>query len=253
MPKYLIAICLFASMVSACGTQPKLAMPDGRSRVPINAPAAIEEYNAAAARDNLKARDETQQRQLAAVKRDLAELKALMAEVSPHQNALDDAARTSAPVRVTAGRPGSTSLPAKGIQIRPSEKITIRDQSTQFTIAPRVGETRFAPSAGFQQALLAAATRATHIEIRGGSEVATTKLESAKIASARRQNARRYLLNNGIDPAKVKITHLPADVPSSDHSAAEGKARKRSVEIEVMVPASAASVAKAAQINGATR
>jgi flagellar motor protein MotB len=246
MPKHLIAMCFTASMLSACGTSPKLAMPDGRNRVPINSQVTIDEYTAATAREAASAKEEAQQRQHAALKRDLAELKAVMAELSLSQGELPAAATNPLLAQATAGRPRSAQGPVSASKFRHSEKINIRDRSTLFTITLRVGETRFAPSVAFQQALLAAATKATRIQIRGGGNGTSASAENARIAKARRENARKYLLDNGIAPIRITTTYLAARGTIADDPTLQGKARNGRVEIEVMTPSTAASEAKGA-------
>jgi hypothetical protein len=67
-----------------------------------------------------------------------------------------------------------------------SETITIRARSVLFTITLGVGETRFAPSIAFRQALLKAANSATSIDILGATDAA-----KANAGSKNRQNKRR--------------------------------------------------------------
>jgi outer membrane protein OmpA-like peptidoglycan-associated protein len=162
------------------GTPPKLALPDGCSRVPINSQGAIDDYIAAA----------------------------------------------------------STA------EYLPSEKITIRARSILFTITLGVGETQFAPSIAFQQALLKAAKNATSIEILGATDATKANAGSARTAKASAENARKYLLDKGIELGRMTTTYLAARGFVADNATSEGKARNRRVGIEMMIPDTAALEAK---------
>jgi outer membrane protein OmpA-like peptidoglycan-associated protein len=226
------------------GTPPKLALPHGRSRVPINSQGAIDDYIAAAALETATAAEEAQQRRMDALKRDRAELKVETAELSLHQEELPAAARDPVPVRATKARPGSAGATASRAEYLPSEKITIRARSILFTITLGVGETQFSPSIAFQQALLKAAKNATSIEILGATDATKANAGSARTAKASAENARKYLLDKGIELGRMTTTYLAARGFVADNATSEGKARNRRVGIEMMIPDTAALEAK---------
>jgi outer membrane protein OmpA-like peptidoglycan-associated protein len=211
----------------------KLALPDGRTRVPINSQGAIDDYIAAAASENAIAQEEAQQRQADAFKRDLAELKVLMAELTLHQEELPAPAGNLLPARATMGRSGPAKATARKAKYFPTEKITIGDRSILFTITLGVGETQFAPSIAFQQGLLKAAKNATSIDILGATDATKANAESARTAKASAETARKYLLDNGIEAGRMTTTYLAARGFVAENATSAGKARNRRVEIKI--------------------
>jgi OOP family OmpA-OmpF porin len=159
-----------------------------------------------------------------------------MAELSLRQEELPVPARDSVPVRATKGKPGAAEATASIAKYLPAEKITLRAGSILFTITLRLGETRFAPSTAFQQALLKAAKNATRIEILGATDATKANAGSARTAKASAENARQYLLDNGIQLGRMTTTYLAARGFVADNATWEGKTRNRRVEIEMMMP-----------------
>lgn len=73
----------FAVVIAACSPLQTLSTPDGSARIPVNSPAAIAEYTAAAEPERATMRENTQaliQRQQ--IKRDIEELKNFMASAA---------------------------------------------------------------------------------------------------------------------------------------------------------------------------
>jgi flagellar motor protein MotB len=139
-----------------------------------------------------------------------------------------------APLAATAGT----------LEYLPSEKITIRASGILFSITSGVGDTQFAPSTAFQQAFLKAAQNATAIEILGATDATKADAGSASAARASAENARKYLLDHGIEPGRMTTTYLAARGFVADNATPEGKARNRRVEIDMMMPDRAALHAK---------
>jgi outer membrane protein OmpA-like peptidoglycan-associated protein len=205
-------------------TYPPLALVTGAASAPL------------AARETATAAVEVPQRGVDALKREDAELKADMLR----QEELAAPARDPLPARTTKGSLGPAR--ASTAKYHSSETITIRARSVLFTITLGVGETQFAPSIAFQQALLKSANSATSIEILGATDAAKANAGSARTAKTSAENARKYLLDNGIELGRMTTTYLAARGFVADNATPEGKARNRRVEIEMMTPDTAAAL-----------
>lgn len=237
MSKRLIAFCTAVTLLSACTSPPKLDVPDGRTRMAVNSQAAIDEYTARTTGDLENARQQTNMsRQLYTMKYDVAELKAYMLALAAHQaKTLKRESGTESPT-ASAATPLALPLSRVGLPIpkHSAESIKVRDKSIIFRITHGVGLSTFSPSTNMERVLLQAAKDAHQIEIFGGSDASAATPANLRVAKARAENARQYLIRNGIAQDKVRIKYLAAGGFIADNSTPEGKAKNRRVDIEVM-------------------
>lgn len=79
----LLLLLAFAVVIAACSPLQTLSTPDGSARIPINSPAAIAAYTAAAERELVTIRENTQALiQREQIKKDIEELKSFMASAA---------------------------------------------------------------------------------------------------------------------------------------------------------------------------
>lgn len=228
-------ICLAvtgAIAVSGCSSVPKPVVPDGSERTPVNTSAAIQNYQARTAEETASAAERTVlSRQVDGLNRQVAELKAymMMMQMDVDQN------RPKPP----ATRQGvAPATPVEGkvqpIGANKNETVEIRDQALIFRVSQGFAKTDFTPSSELQAQMLKAAREAKHIEIRGRTDADHDNAIDRDIAMLRALRARRFLLNNGISPYKIKWSYIAAGGYVANNRTQEGKAKNRRVEIETM-------------------
>jgi hypothetical protein len=221
MYRNLFAICATAGLVCACSAPTRLALPDGRTRGPVNSAAAIDDYITSLANGQARACENTQiARQLDAVKRDVAELRTYLTQVKVVSNVPRNP--ESAPSTFAAICNPSLAIrrdqPLAELG-KPVETIKFGNRSITFRMSLDVGISEFIPSGWFEQELLKAAKEGQRIEIRSGSDDTTPSARNEIVARARAMNARKYLISNGV---------------RADNSTLEGNAQNRRVDIEVI-------------------
>jgi hypothetical protein len=75
----IITLCIFTFALCACSAVPKIATPDGSHRIPVNTPSAIDDYRASLNTGSSPRDQAALVRQIEAMKREIAELKQLLA------------------------------------------------------------------------------------------------------------------------------------------------------------------------------
>jgi outer membrane protein OmpA-like peptidoglycan-associated protein len=94
------------------------------------------------------------------------------------------------------------------------------------------GGTAFRPSPEVAEVLIASGKAADNINVRGRTDSRVARPADARIALARAMAARKFLVDHGVDPKKIKVfSRADGDfaVPSVTK---EGRAMNRRVEIE---------------------
>lgn len=96
------------------------------------------------------------------------------------------------------------------------------------------GDTKFKPSAEIANVLVPAAKGADAINIRGRTDAKVAGGADARIAIGRAMSARRYLVDNGVSPDKIKISAQAAGDFIAPNLTKEARAANRRVEIELI-------------------
>lgn len=97
-------------------------------------------------------------------------------------------------------------------------------------------QTDFQPSAEVAALLVDAATHAETVKIRGRTDSFSPGSLDGKIAQARANSARLFLLGHGVDPEKIKVSSLAAGDRVAPNSTTEGRDVNRRVEVEIINP-----------------
>lgn len=227
-------ICLAvtgALAVSACSSIPKPVIPDGSERTPVNTTAVIQDYQARTAEETANASERTAlSRQVDGLNRQVAELKAymMMMQMDADQNRPKASTNRQGVAPATVVEGNVQTIGAKG------ETVEIREQSLIFRVSQGFAKTDFKPSNELQAQMLKAAREAKHIEIRGRTDADHDNVIDRDIAMLRALRARRFLLNNGISPYKIKWSYIAAGGYVANNRTPQGKAKNRRVEIETM-------------------
>lgn len=238
MKKTLIALTVAATL-AGCGGPPKVAMPSGSDRTPVNSNARIEDYKARNAEEQVAYRERSAlARQVESMKAELAALKSYlvlqsMEEATNRPKALPvpQSSQGRAPVAAPAMLQVST---AKPVALSESESVEVRSQAVVFRVSHPFAKTDFKPSDVMQEELLKAARSGKHVEIRGRTDAEFDNPIDRDIAMLRALKARRFLVSNGVPLSKIRMTYLAAGGFAVDNSTPEGKAINRRVEIEAM-------------------
>ncbi len=244
MPRTPLLVCLALSSLSACSSQSALHTPDGRNRTGVNSQAAIDAYRAEVATELKSIRHESQtSTQIEAVKRDILEMKIYMAAVAAR---LDEAPAAGNPAAHLAA---PISRKSRIISKNTAETVMIDEGTIMFRVTQGVGESAFRPSTQFGDNLLRTARSAARIGIRAGSDSNVATAANVKVVEARAEQARQYLIANGVPAQKMTTKVFSAGGFVADNSTAEGKARNRRTEIEVSGLSPAETLALRTQLN----
>lgn len=220
------------TLLAACRSVPTPATPDGRNRTPVNDQASIDQYTARVARAAARVSDDgATLREIESIKRDVASLKRSLAERVVEAD--------GAPPRAAQAGPGGGAFAAgaKANQAGATgsrETLELRQQSLVFRITHGVADSAFLPSPPLREELVRAARAARRIEIRGRSDSALASAANGRIALARAQKARQFLLKHGIAAGKIRMRYLAAGDFIADNATDAGRARNRRVEIEAI-------------------
>jgi outer membrane protein OmpA-like peptidoglycan-associated protein len=187
-------------LLASCSTPPKPPTVDDAQRRPANTQAAIELQQC---RSNLH-----NTRQLA----------------TEAERAADAAAATLASLAARQQAWAASAQPQAAQAPRPNSVFSVRFAygSTQVDIPSDI-----------TPLLVAQAKAAPLVLLRGRTDGATDNPADSHIARARADAVRSYLVNAGVDPARIRATYQPAGDPVADNTSAAGRSLNRRVEIEL--------------------
>ncbi|NVM77456.1 outer membrane protein OmpA-like peptidoglycan-associated protein [Duganella sp. SG902] len=201
------------TLLCACGTPPRLLIPDGRQRAPANSPEAIERYRAT----QTQARPPTaapgtdvQSQRIDALERELHGLRQQLAQ-----------ATTTA----------SNKTPASS-EINDASMI-VGTTSVLFRLPQPLGKAACRPGASIQAILAAAALRSNGIVIRGHTDAEHSDALNRRLARQRALCARQLLLDAGVPAQRIQSSYHAAGRFIADNRTADGKAHNRRIDIEL--------------------
>ena len=125
---------------------------------------------------------------------------------------------------------GEPSQSASGSSTRAVERTA---DGLVFRMFQPVGEANFAPDGEFAQALRKAANDAKTIEVRGCTDSPVADGPNRRLALARAAGSRRWLIDHGIDAARILASHYGTGHFLADNATEAGRSRNRRVEIQV--------------------
>lgn len=108
-------------------------------------------------------------------------------------------------------------------------------QATLVRVRYESGDTMLALSPETKTAIVNAARVATRIDIRGRTDAAGTIEVNEKIAQARAENAKRFLVTKGISATAIHLSWLAKEDYVASNNTPDGRAQNRRVEF-VMTP-----------------
>ena len=102
-----------------------------------------------------------------------------------------------------------------------------------FTVHFEFGSIQLVVPADVRAALLDQARSAPLIAVRGRTDGVVDSAAQTHIASARAAAVRDYLIGQGVDPGRIRVSHQATGDHVADNQTAAGRARNRRVEIEL--------------------
>ena len=212
------AVCV---ALAACSSVPKVVVPDGSGRKPVNTEARIAAYQARSAEEQASALERgALMRQVTALQGEVTNLKSFVVQLSMVAAANADQA---GPARATAVARAESGIP--------SGSVEFRDSAVVFRVNHEFAKTDFRPTPQLEDALLKAARVGSRIEVRGRTDSPVPTSADYAIARQRALRAQRFLVANGVDPKRIHVSFMAAGDFVADNSTAEGRARNRRVEI----------------------
>jgi outer membrane protein OmpA-like peptidoglycan-associated protein len=228
-----------AAMLAACSSAPKVATPDGSSRVPVNNEAALAAYQVQRAREDSDAKRRGElEASVAALQKQVADLKTYIVLKATETD-------INTPKGAPAQAPSASARKAGAGGKGGLHMVEVRDNALLFTVTHATAQTAFRVPPAMKDALLEASRASERIEVRGRTDANTPNLVDRDIALHRAMRAYAFLVRNGVAPERIKVTFESAGHFAVDNSTAEGRARNRRVEVEV-VGADAAILARGA-------
>lgn len=227
-------------LLAACASAPKPVIPNGRGRTPINTTAAIEDFKARATEEQANYIERTAlSRQVEALEQQIAELKTYIAMQAMYEAHSRPKAQ---PVSPTMERtPATPSEPTAKSERGDAESIEVRESSVLFRVSHPFAETAFDASEYLRKQLVQTAAESRLVEIRGRTDALADNAIDRDIAMLRAVRARRFLLDNGIEASKIRLSYLASGDHIADNSTPSGRASNRRVEIEAMQGLSASA------------
>lgn len=246
----IITVSILTGLTASCGSPPKVAMPSGGNRIPINDPVVETNYKllmekgieTAKQQEILKSKMLVMQSELKVLNEIVraAEFEQAMADAAAKDHSIK-ASPADTVIHVGASR--SQAKPKSKIEST-TEKVasSIDDQLSDFQITQdgvifrvrhSVAQTEFAPNDDIKKKILEVAKTGREIKIKGRTDAISFNAVDRKIAMERAVNARSFLVNNGIPSSKIKVMFLSAGDHVADNKTKEGNAQNRRVEIWV--------------------
>src|SRR5450755_4602847 len=234
--KTVVLAMLIAAGVIGCSTPPLPVVPDGSGRKPVNSDARIADYRARSDEEAAAATHRSAlSRQVLALQGEIASLKSYVAQLSAvaaYNSALEP--RRAEPPASAMSQAGATHFAAaKGVMMAAdSESYEIRPGAVVFRVAQPFAKAEFNPSPAFERELVRIARMSDHIEIRGRTDAGVASTVDRAIAQNRAAKAKSFLLANGVDATKIRVSFLARGGYVVDNATPAGRALNRRVEIE---------------------
>jgi OmpA family len=220
-----------AVLVSACSAPPKPAVPDGSGRVRANDPTRVQALQDRVAQDRVL----------------LTENNLLKAQVDVLSSKLNDmvtivrealllpppvAAKPLAPALGATPQTAPGSSQPISIGELPDHTVKVTSSGVVIRVFHAWAKTEFDPSEEVAQVLRASTRGARTIEVRGMTDSPVVNAVDRLIAMERAEKARNWLIQNGVDSAKIHTKYFSAGNFLSDNKTEQGRALNRRVEVD---------------------
>jgi len=188
-----LLLALALSALSACGTPPRVILPDGAHRSAINSPEAIAQYSAALQTQQPPSPPQAAQR-IASLEQQVAALRLQWQQAAAPQPTEPPRGATPTPVAID----GAT--------------IIHNAHDIVFHIPAQSGHSDFTPGSRLTQLLLDAAGLSRKIDIRGHADSEHKAVAARRLIGQRRLHVRLFLVARGVAPNKLGAIDTPGPV-----------------------------------------
>ena len=235
----LTLLCLaIAALVATfgCSSPPKVLVPDGSARRPVNSEARIAEYRARTGEEQAASAERSAlTRQVAYLQGEILKLKTYVIQLSTIASSSEAApARALPPAPSAAESIRSEERPKQPPAAMSTESSEVRDGAVVFRVMQPFGKAEFSPSAAFQGELLNRARESARIDVRGRTDARADNAGDRSIAQRRALCARAFLIDNGIPARKIHVSFLAAGDRLASNATPQGRAFNRRIEIETL-------------------
>lgn len=240
-----LAVAVAAMTTVACGSAPQPAVPDGSSRVPVNDPNRLASFTqasqaqtqAVAERSALYDQVGRLQRQVQDLRNVVTVMLAEQAQSASEPKEVKDAKAARDMTKPTAPNPAAPSVLSptwgSGADL-PAQSVSPVPGGLAFRLFQAFGRAQFEPTtvaAAMDAALRQAARDATAVEVCGYTDSAWADEPNRRVAWARANEARRWLIAQGVDPQRIRLRFEPAGHFLADNNTEAGRAQNRRVEL----------------------
>lgn len=229
-----IVISAAAVLLAACSSTPKPVTPDGGSRVPANDPSRIQALQDRVATDRaLLSENNLLKAQVTVLQQKLNEMTNIVREalVLPPPAPVKPLAPIAAPIVPQSAAP---QLPPHAFKQTPNGMV--------IRVFHAFAKTDFEPGEITANALRDGARNANSIEVRGMTDSPVVNSIDKMIAIERAEKARIWLVDNGVNPSKIRVRYFSAGQFIADNSTEAGRSLNRRVEVDMRKPVSLTSL-----------
>lgn len=221
-----------AVSLTACGSPPKPAVPDGSSRVMANDPTRVQALQDRVSQDRVLLTENNLLK---------AQVEVLSSKLNEMVTIVREALLLPPPVVLKPLAPpaGATpqTMPGSSQPISMSDLPNHTVKVTPSGVVVRVfhpwAKTEFEPSDSVAQVLRVSTRGARTIEVRGMTDSPVINPIDRLIAMERAEKARNWLIQNGVDSTKIRIKYFSAGNFLTENRSEEGRALNRRVEVDI--------------------
>lgn len=230
-------ICAALLGLAACSSAVKPVTPDGGSRVPANDAVRISALQDRVAGDRqLLSENNLLKAQVNVLSQKLNEMTNIVREalVLPPA-APPPAARPLSPVPspISGQSSPSTLSPVAQAELMSSQSLKREKDGVIIRVFHPFAKTGFEPSESVADVLRESARQSSSVEVRGMTDANNINPIDKMIAMERAEKARMWLVDNGVNPQKIRLRYFSAGQHLANNKTEAGRALNRRVEIDM--------------------
>ena len=256
--KTLLVTAVAGTVLAACASAPVPVVPDGSRRVQVNDPQRIQQLKVATTEQNVAVSERSQlMGEVNMMRRQISDLqtaiKVLLTTPADPPAAPAGPAAAAAPSAAPASKPpaAAPATPAKPApaqlkdQVVPpilppadggkqnARAVEQDERGVVFRVFHASGEAKFSPAGDLADELVSAAKKGQAIEVHGRTDSRKPTEGNTRVAIARAVEARKWLVNQGIEAGRVRARYSSAGNFLVDADTEDAKAMNRRVEIVI--------------------
>ena len=214
-------------LLLGCSSVPTVAIPDGSNRVPINREIDSVKNNIDKISENSESQISELEKKIISLNSEILTLKKSLSELSKNMDLAN--------VKISSFK-DEQKIIDKNVLASLDTHLKIIDTKNFkiFRLSEAFAKTEFKVSIDEQKEILAAAFISNSpIIISGRTYADKINMADKKIAINRALNARKFLIDNGINPKKISVNYLSSGDFIANNDTEQGRALNRRVEIKI--------------------